>query len=331
MNFLRECADRLDDGTSADIVLARMRERYTTPTCLSVKTCLVRKMCAPTRAFTLALDEAVAKETCSDIAEELRRLAISDCRRSSDAHIHGVLQGLPPRLPPNVHALRIGRDESRACKRQKHAACLNKNRVRVRVPGRKLLEFARDSLVQASTVADLALAMLLLTGRRTCELLNGRSTLTPADDAVYAATFTGQAKRRGAAVAYRIPLLAPVEDVQQGLCRLRALQGNIQLSNRETSRRYQSLLSRRIREGAFAAVGHVHGLRGVYDCMCLRLFDFGDPTDSYASMSILGHRDLSESLAYTVYELGREFSEEPSLGAALVECQQEEEGPTENA
>ena len=47
------------------------------------------------------------------------------------------------------------------------------------------------------------------------------------------------------------------------------------------------------------ANARVHALRGVYTCMCLRLFDWASMSDAYVAMCILGHSGLTESLVYT--------------------------------
>lgn len=63
MDFLRSCARRLDDGEAGDAVLAAMRERYTTPQCLSSKASLVRGLCQTDegrRRLSLPRDEMKA-------------------------------------------------------------------------------------------------------------------------------------------------------------------------------------------------------------------------------------------------------------------------------
>ena len=49
--------------------------------------------------------------------------------------------------------------------------------------------------------------------------------------------------------------------------------------------------------------GTVHGLRGVYACACLRLFEWGDYSDAFVAMCVLGHASLKESLVYTTFRL----------------------------
>ena len=121
-----------------------------------------------------------------------------------------------------------------------------------------------------------------------------------------------------------LPTLAPARDVAAGFGLLRARQGNVLLTNRETSRRYQSLLGRTLSSHhPWKTAPRPHALRGVYACMCLRLFDWsewGDPSDAYVAMCILGHAGLHESLVYTPYDLGEEFGkeEEDKLGKGVL-------------
>jgi hypothetical protein len=61
---------------------------------------------------------------------------------------------------------------------------------------------------------DRALALCLLTGRRTCEIL-GTGRFSPVKGTTYCAEFRGQVKTHGRESVFIIPLLAPYGDVQQ--------------------------------------------------------------------------------------------------------------------
>lgn len=316
MEFRRACAEALDAGASADEVLARMRKRYTTPRSLHVQTCLVRQLCAPAPAYAAARDALLAQareQSENDLVARLERSLAAG--RACDPEVRALLAALPHRLPPNVYALRASRAEVREVKRLSARGAVEKNRTRRRVDGRALLSAARARLSEHDDPIDLALALMLLTGRRTCEVLNGTSTF--AVEGEYALRFGGQAKRRGGAhnaLPYVIPTLAPAARVAEAWHTLRALQGHVALSNAATSRRYQGTLSRRV-AATWPQVGCAHGLRGVYACMALRLFDWGDAADAYVAMGILGHRGLHESLVYTPFHLGDAFADEPRLGS----------------
>ena len=110
----------------------------------------------------------------------------------------------------------------------------------------QLLRVVASMLEEATPTlsdAQLILPLLLASGRRTSALLNGRSTFLPLPEAHYC-LFGGQLKKKGAAVAYRIPLLVPYELFDRGLRALRAKQGEAQVSNAEASRKYQGNLGR---------------------------------------------------------------------------------------
>lgn len=317
MEFLKACAASLDEGTPAETVMSWMRERYTTVRCLNVKTCLVRQLCNPSPEYVVARDALLVREEDPEARGRLEDACLSG--RSNDPDIKAKLFTLPHRLPDNVYALRVTRSEMRECKKLASSGKLEKNRHRRRVDGRALLTEARATVSDASShsVIDLAMALMLVTGRRTCEVLNGRSCLERED--AHVIRFGGQAKRRGGASSesYLVPTLAHADKVLAALAVLRDKQHHAQLTNRETSRRYQSALSHRLvqKGGAWAGVGCIHGLRGVYACMALRLLRWeGDESDAFVTMCILGHRDLHESLVYTPFHLGDDFGDEPSLG-----------------
>ena len=321
MEFLLDCAQRLDEGAPADDVLADLAARYTTPRSLSVKTCLVRQLCRPTDEHTRALAAACAAHP--DAADALRR---GRAGPTDDDATRKLVAALPPRLPSNVRALRVSRAQMLECKRLGARSAMRKNREGVRVDGRALLAYARDVVArpQARSLPTLAFALMLVTGRRTCEVLNGHSCVVP--DGEYFVRFVGQAKRRTAPdTPLRVPVLERADVVAAALAALRRMQGDgVRLTNQQTTRRYQSLLSRSLAaDDVWRPCRRVHGLRAIYASMALRLFDWAavdpPPSPSYVAMSILGHVGLSESLVYTTYHLGA-FDAEPSLGVGVLDA-----------
>lgn len=314
MGFLQECASLLDAGTPADDVLECMRQRFTTAGCMKVKTCLVRGMCMPSSEWKDECERRIGcahtqgdADTAFMLSEHLAGRRVVQETDEERMRVATALADLPKKWPDNVWNLRVTAEETRECKRKAAVARVRKNAKRVRVRGTALLERAHRDLDEATTVVDLALALMLLTGRRTCEVLSGRATLGPCTESEYAATFEGQAKKKGSGVhEYLIPLLAPYDDVRRGWERLRELQNYTVLTREAASRRYQSALSRRLvaRADAFHDVPCAHGLRGVYACMALRLFDWGDASDAYVAMCVLGHASLTDSLVYTACDVG---------------------------
>jgi integrase len=285
MEFVRACASRLDAGECAEAVLSDMRVHYTTAQCMNTKVCLVRKLCRPTEAYERAVQANVTP--------------------------------LPPKHPPNVRALRISPAERAECKRLAAHSAIAKNRTRVRVDGRSLLRTAREAVAApaAQSFTDLVFALMLLTGRRTCEVLNGTSVFS--ESAPYTLRFTGAAKRHVGDV--QVPTLERASTVLAAFAELRARQGHAELTNRATSTRYQGTLSRALAvHPVWRQCKRVHALRAVYACMTLRLFTWeGDASDAYVAMTVLGHTGITDSLVYTPYSLG-EF-DEPVLATQFLD------------
>ena len=338
MQFLKECAAELDAGAETETVMARVRERYTTPRCLNVKTCLIRNLCTPTREYIERRDTMLAGIASGHLAKRVRAALIrsgdADLKHAADssdeaassvttedvsAQARDLLRQLPPRLPSNVRALRITRDETKQCKRLAAKAEVDKNRKLRRVDARAMLARARADIAREnSSFWELVMALLLLTGRRTCELLNGSSVFEDVGEE-YRMRFGGQAKRRGDDDAYIVPVLAPVEQILRALTRLRSEQGFVVMGNRETSVRYQSSLRvALLADPLWKACKCVHGLRGVYVCASQRLFDWQDASPAFVAMHIIGHRGLKESLVYTPFHLGDDFHLEPRLGQGYL-------------
>lgn len=304
MMFLRECATRLDAGEPSDSVMSDLRARYSTLQCINVKTCLVRSMCTPCEEYVRAqrhLDQLIESDADADVIAAHRRT-------------------LPPRLPENVRRFTVSRAEARTCRRVSMHRTVLKNMSVERVPGRELLERARRILHTPHDVSlpELTFSIALATGRRECEILNGRSQMTVHTD--YSCTFAGQAKKRhrdarDGEVSFIIPVLAPSHDVVDALEELRARQNHCVLTNRETSRRYQSLLSRSLHAThPWSACKRVHSLRGIYTCAVTQLFRWGDHSNAFVAMCVLGHAGLTESLTYTSFRIGEDVGEAGSLG-----------------
>ena len=187
--------------------------------------------------------------------------------------------------------------------------------------GRRVLLHARAVVDQPASASrnELILRLLLLTGRRTCELF--KANLWPTETRHHA-HFVGQAKKRKHDHdGYRIPLLHDGASICDAILHLRANrcdESDAQMTNDELSRKYQSALSRHMsRCEVWRPCLRVHSLRGVYACIALRLFEW-ECSDHFAAMSMLGHVRLEDSLVYTMFDIGRDLpaGDAPSLGMA---------------
>lgn len=301
MEFLRQCAERLDGGEAAEGVMRDVRARYSTIRCINVKTCLIRKLCRLNADFV--------------------RMADGDADILSGSR--PPPEGFPPRYPQNVEDFKITRRELKDCKRLATRSALEKNKKMLRVDGRELLCVCReevDAVVAGIRCVGpvLVLSLMLLTGRRTCELVNGRSSLTAVGE--HAVFFSGQAKRRGVKGAYNVPCLHRADAIVAAFSSLkgwltppRPREGVT--ANQTVSQMYQSWIRRTmLQHPVLCQVGKVHALRGLYARMTYRLFDWGgDFSEAFVVMQVLGHAGLGESLVYTAFHIG-DFGEEDALG-----------------
>lgn len=340
MQVVDECVRRLaryeydanEDGereaARATVEVVRLlRSRYATAQSLATKMCCVR------RAYNGPLD-ARGRE----VEEMLRALAASRDEHAlvdavvasygrmaaaEDTPLHdAVRKHAHELLPRHVRRVCLTEAEKQLIKQQKRERTVAKHKHAPRVDGNGVLRHATSVVRNASRhgLYDLSLALLLVTGRRTCELLNGRSSFVCAsegisdDDGVqlvapeYTLQFTGQLKvRKGmrGEARYAIPTLMPALDVLSAIDVLRAKQKTTsddvrRITNAAVSRKYQSGLGQRLRSNTeFASVRCVHALRGVYASIAYRMHDWKAWTLPAVVMRILGHVSAEESLAYT--------------------------------
>ena len=322
MEYLKSCASRLDSGEPAESVLACMRKVYTTPKCLNVKVCKVRQLCRPTLEFEQKLEEILSRSSWSSDNKSLFESVISDgqhrrgWRRTGNHEVDVAIRELPPRISENARLLRLQMNEKRDVKQEDKLRKMEKNMVQHTIDGGQLLNIMRNLLSTSERITDLTLALLLICGRRTCEILNGRSEIQPVYETKFAMRFAGQAKQTGNSGSYVVPILCPFEDVRISFEKLRAMQKNQVLDNECTSRKYQSALGRRLKH-ITCDVKNVHGLRGIYACIVYQLFDWSTHSLAYVTMKILGHKSLEESLAYTPNKV-EGLENEPLLGTGIL-------------
>ena len=319
MEFLQSCARRLNDGEDGAAVMDDMKTRYTTTGSLNSKMSIVRSMIRPTAAFEAAVRARLEGEPEETIVKALKGGRHPKLARDHDA----ATDRLPSRWPESVWTFRIGRAEIKTHKKNACRARIQKNAQRLQVNGRQLLSECRSVIDAAERAcpAKLALALMLVTGRRMCEILNGCSRFVPCE-APFRVSFAGQAKQRVDGHNYVIPVLHDVESISAAL-RIVASRfppafdphDDQRTKNRKTSRAYQSRLSRTLHgDAVLAQTGRPHALRGAYACMCASLFVWeNDPAPAYVTMFVLGHKSIEESLVYTTYNLGTDFACEPML------------------
>lgn len=178
-----------------------------------------------------------------------------------------------------------------------------------------LLALATELLERGTSsypVPRLVLPLLLVSGRRMCELLNGQSTFDVVD--AHHVVFQGQLKRRDSANGYTVPLLCPSALFMRGMALLRARQGDVRhLDNGDVTARYEGQL-RAALPSLLGLTIKVHELRALYLAFVYLCFDC-DATLPCVSMRVLGHLSLAESNSYNHIRLDGADAMRGSLGA----------------
>lgn len=253
-----------------------------------------------------AVEAAEAGASSPRVMRMLRRGYSTPC--SVVSHTSRVRSELARRSPRvDASSLRPTRAEVASCRRRQRAALEQKSATVQRVDGMALWREATRAIADSNAgLYDLTLALLLLTGRRQTELLNGRTVFRSGALGANGARFTGQLKRRTSAEPYDIPLLCPRRNVVRALRRLRALQPDDVATwpHRRVSARYQSGLGRHMaRSAVYGALRRPHDLRGAYATLVHAWWDCGDASPALVAMRVLGEGRLEDALPYTTYRL----------------------------
>jgi len=317
MEFLVSCAKRLENE-SYEAVLLDMRKKYKTVRCMRVKTGIVRKLYdgKDSEEFELQLQKIIDEHN-TEIQEWIRYVTnrevgkgpwygIKYIENPKHIEVYKQLKKLPRRMPENVFKLSISNNELKECKKLSKNIKLVSNYKKIIVNGEKILSHCRfviDNPLQF-TMYELGLSIIFLTGRRTCEIMNGKSTFLNGDTE-FQSLFHGQAKKRTNNSSYAVPILHNFDSIQKAFERLRLLQKKIPDTNEQVSSKYSSGLRQfLLASDTFKETKKVHNLRKIYACLCLKLFDWKDTTDLYISMYILGHNDIEEPIVYNVVDVG---------------------------
>ena len=226
-------------------------------------------------------------------------------------------------LPECLTHFKVSEAEWNAIRKEKEDAHAKRMHKPVRIPeAGRMLTSAIEQL-QLASVTDsfphLTLPLLLVSGRRLTELLNGRSTFRKASER--SVHFYGQLKTP-TVVEYEIPLLCPSDLFLHAFGILREKQGVIGgagWSDEDVNQRYAGNL-RRGMELYFPAVTHPekkqgspHLLRSIYAKFVEKLYDYSC-TENYLMMRILGHADFKKSLWYMAVKLEGVANLQNSLG-----------------
>lgn len=252
-----------------------------------------------------ALDDIKRKRSpASEVVDRVRRHYKTPCSRKSKVSL--IRSKLSPKQRKLVKPNKKDIIDCAALSKKNMASKL-KNALKFN--NDELLEHATSTLASKTAgTYDLALALMTVTGRRSSEILNGRSSFGQVRGKKTHALFKGQLKKRKTeSDAYTIPLLCTRELVNEGLDKLRARQPrDIQTySPARVSRRYQSSIRKHsLKHPVYKQFNNLHDLRGCYAVMAARAYDCGsNMQDQYAISKFLGHADPKEAMPYMAYRL----------------------------
>ena len=164
---------------------------------------------------------------------------------------------------------------------------------------------------------NLGIALLLVSGRRTCEIFGGNATFTPLSENPYALTFTGQAKTKTTTpLSYTILTLVEASLFVDALAWFRFLarcvtekggKNREKMTNFECNVWSSTNLKRRSNSFVCSKTSQlkVHDLRALYSFLCFNIFydknviDNTEYKDSYVAAAFLGHTSMRPVLHYS--------------------------------
>lgn len=213
-------------------------------------------------------------------------------------------------LPDNMISFQIGKTDHIISKQKKTESLLKRNKRKIVVENASdMLKTYMDILKNGSSsnIKEI-IALLLVSGRRECEILNGKSTFDKVDGFPYHSYFRGVLKKKGFEDnQILIPLLCPFELFNDAFQRMRKSQQKdiLNMTNKQISNRYCSQLNKAQKKW-FPMLTKPHDLRGVYAKFVDNLFSH-NVSFPMVCMYSLGHDVLQDSLYYMMFDIGDDF------------------------
>jgi len=362
---LRGLAEELLDGTAGQDVVQRMRVNtaaFRTDCLLQTYISRVRRLVMelgdarsmhPRRAETLRA--LVARASRPDVGEACRLRAQAFAADSLQAQVktqrqhqrrkfflgHAEVDDALRRvqlLTDNMLAFRVNDNEADSCRRRSVQRVVRRNEHVLMVPEASAFLRRAEAILRtagpATPLGALGFALLLVTGRRTAEVFNGRSVFGRGFNPM-SCRFDGQLKKERPQ-PYEIPLLCAFDLLRAGLDALRARQGPwdaalqrfapagaadaagaagaaaaggpadvLALTNEQVNTRYSSNLNRDLKRVYFVPEASNHDCRRSYaQAVWLGYnYDATPVTFNRVAMRFLGHELLEESLKYNSVRL----------------------------
>jgi hypothetical protein len=314
MAAVKTAVQQLLAGDSAATVMAEMQKTYTTPESMKKHMSLVRSKIMDGGHYSNLFDTsslqkyAETPEIAAFLSANLKeQVKIQREHKSNPTWTEEAEECLAKLqiLPVNMNDFVLAKAESFKIKRRAATRLREKNANIINVPGGEALLAHLTSILDNASPTDsfavLLCALAAVSGRRSCELLNGKSTFEPVANKPTLALFTGQLKTKSETPhPFVIPLCCTFTSFTRGLEALRAIQardgGVAQFTNAEVTDKYRWVSVRAI--PALAQLPNIKTLRSLYIMFVFdNLYDCPWSFNETACVC-LGHRELTESLHY---------------------------------
>lgn len=309
----KEAIEKLLSDVPGIYVMNEMRKTYKTLASLNKHMSLVRTSVIRGGHRSPLYDDSVLREYISEegvsdfIASSLEtQCFIKRAHTSTPVWSVGAEAALSSLrlLPDSLSSFHLSHAENLELKKKHEMAQVEKNsKVTVIGDAEGLLKAARRMLESASehdSYASLAIPLLLVSGRRECEIF-GTSTFEASNNGEMYAEFNGQAKKRGECRPYVIPLLVEFSVFRKGYDCLKQKQGETVkgFTSTQIGDRCSPLLHKGLKRTPLTQLRRltVHALRSVYASYVYTLFDC-PYTFSRTIMLTHGHETLPVSLSY---------------------------------
>jgi hypothetical protein len=297
-------------GDDAQAIMQMLRATCTSVQALSVCISRIRTLVIPKLLMTTCdalapyLSEVgVASFMSSTLMEKVRiqRAHRTDVSWSNEAEY--TLRNIQL-LPPNASGLKLSEFELISLSRVRAKALILKQQVINVYAAGNWLQHVISMVLSSTTECSfpyIAIPLLILSGRRSTEIMNGKSSFAPSSLSTTTSLFTGQIKRRGKDMAYEIPLLCDYDVFAYGISILRAKQRGETLESAACNNRYHKMLNTEM--ARICPQGKtVHSLRAMYAAYVYFLYT-SNVTFNRAVMQVLGHDKLDVSLSYNSWVL----------------------------
>lgn len=304
----KEAINLLIAGNDGSEVVMLLKKIYKTPASLSSKISVIRKKALQQMKSThkelQEFEDDVNVKTFLDssVYDKLYMIKKHKDEGSVFACDAWKIIDLLDVVPTNFAAFRLCTEDSEKCKQLSEEAQIRKNdNVFVIDNADNILRNVVYNLENYANISVtlLACCLMIVSGRRLGEIMNGRSEFLKCESTVV--QFRGQLKKRNDFDGYRVPLLTKSCVFLNAFAHLRSKQKKVhpnfaEWSNDHVTSKYQGNLTRQLHT-SYPMFQHLHVFRSFYISAVYEMYET-DITFARCAMLCLGHDSLKESLAY---------------------------------